>query len=163
MDDPRELFMHELGDILFAERVLVKTLPKLAEEASDSTLKTAFESHLTETKKHVANVEAVFETLGETAKAERCPAIEGLKTEHDEFLSKHDPSPEILDLFLTGAGARTEHYEIAAYTGLVTMADALGERDAAKLLRSNLEQEEAALRKLSTISETLSGRTAAKA
>ena len=66
-------------------------------------------------------------------------------------------------MFLTGAGARTEHYEIAAYTGLVTMADALGEKDAAKLLRTNLEQETAALDKLTTISKTLSRKVPATA
>ncbi len=138
MKEPRELFMHELGDILYAERTLVKTLPKLAEEATDKSLATAFQDHLTETKQHVANVEAAFEAIGEKPKAEKCPGIEGLKTEHDEFVKDESPSPDVMDMFLTGAGARTEHYEIAAYTGLVTMADALGEKDAAKLLRTNL-------------------------
>ena len=66
-------------------------------------------------------------------------------------------------MFLTGAGARTEHYEIAAYTGLVVMADALGEKDAAKLLRTNLEQETAALDKLTTIGRTLSRKVPATA
>ena len=84
MKEPRELFMHELGDILYAERMLVKTLPKLAEEATDTSLATAFKDHLTETKQHVANVEAAFEAIGEKPKAEKCPGIEGLKTEHDE-------------------------------------------------------------------------------
>ena len=124
-----------------------------ARRGSDpQSLATAFEDHLTETKQHVANVEAAFEAIGEKPKAEKCPGIEGLKTEHDEFVKDEDPSSDVLDMFLTGAGARTEHYEIAAYTGLVTMADALGEKDAAKLLRANLEQETAALDKLTTIS-----------
>ena len=139
MKEPRELFMHELGDILYAERTLVKTLPKLAEEATDKSLATAFQDHLTETKQHVANVEAAFEAI-RGAEAEKCPGIEGLKTEHDEFVKDEDPSSDVMDMFLTGAGARTEHYEIAAYTGLVVMADALGEKDAAKLLRTNLQQ-----------------------
>jgi ferritin-like metal-binding protein YciE len=151
MDDPRELFIHELGDVLYAERVLVKTLPKLIDEATDTDLKSAFERHLSETETHVENVEAAFESIGEKAKAEKCPGIEGLKTEHDEFVSKEKPSSDVLDMFLTGAGARTEHYEIAAYTGLVTMAEALGEAKAAELLQSNLEQEQAALKKLTTI------------
>jgi ferritin-like metal-binding protein YciE len=163
MKEPRELFMHELGDILYAERTLVKTLPKLAEEATDKSLATAFEDHLTQTKQHVANVEAAFEAIGEKPKAEKCPGIDGLKTEHDEFVKDEDPSPDVLDMFLTGAGARTEHYEIAAYTGLVTMADALGEKDAAKLLRANLEQETAALDKLTTISKTLGRKVPASA
>ena len=81
-------------------------------------------SHLGETEQHVANVEKAFELVGETAKAEKCPGIEGIKKEHDEFLTKEQPSTKVLDMFLTGAAARTEHYEIAAYTGLITMAEA---------------------------------------
>ena len=118
MNDPRELFLHELGDVLYAERTLVKTLPKLQDEASDDELAEGFGEHLEETRQHVKNLEQAFEALGEPAKAEKCPAIEGIKKEHDEFVSNESPSPEVLDAFLTGAGARTEHYEIAAYEGL---------------------------------------------
>jgi ferritin-like metal-binding protein YciE len=107
----------------------VKTLPKLAREASDSTLASAIQKHLAETKQHVTNVEAAFESIGEKPKAEKCPGIEGLKKEHDEFVTGEKPSDDVLDMFLTGAAARTEHYEIAAYTGLITMAGALGETD----------------------------------
>jgi ferritin-like metal-binding protein YciE len=163
MDTPRELFVHELGDVLYAERALVKTLPKLAKEASDATLAGAIEKHLAETEQHVANVEAVFESIGEPAKAEKCAAIEGLKKEHDEFVTNESPSGEVLDMFLTGAAARTEHYEIAAYTGLITMADALGESEAVTLLRKNLKQEQAALEKVSTIAEKLAGKTPSRA
>jgi len=157
LSDPRALFVHELGDVLYAENTLVKTLPKLAQEASDEELRAGFEQHLDETKQQVENLERVFESLGEQAKAERCPGIEGIKTEHDVFMSESDPSPEIRDMFLTGAGARTEHYEIAAYSGLVTMAEALGERECATLLQENLHQEEQALAKLETISKRLAG------
>jgi ferritin-like metal-binding protein YciE len=99
----------------------------------------------------VGGVGSSLGSMGKSPKAEKCPGIEGLKTEHDEFVSKEKPSSDVLDMFLTGAGARTEHYEIAAYTGLVTMAEALGEAKAAELLQSNLEQEQAALKKLTTI------------
>jgi ferritin-like metal-binding protein YciE len=163
MEDPRELFLHELGDILYAERTLVKALPKLAQEATDSTLAEAIKHHLAETEKHVGNVEKVFELVGETAKAEKCPGIDGIKKEHDEFVSKEQPSSDLLDMFLTGAAARTEHYEIAAYTGLITMADALGETEASKLLGENLKQEEAALKKVTSISEKLAGKIPAHA
>ncbi len=155
MQDPRELFMHELGDILYAERTLVKTLPKLQDEASDDELASGFEAHLEETKQHVKNVEAAFEKLGETAKAEKCPGIDGIKKEHDEFVSNESPSQEILDAFLTGAAARAEHYEIAAYEGLVTMAEAMGETEVAELLGKNLEQEKKALAKVQTIGKRL--------
>ena len=155
MQDPRELFMHELGDILYAERTLVKALPKLQEEASDQELAAGFELHLEETRQHVRNIEAAFEVLGEEPKAEKCPGIDGIKKEHDEFVTNESPSQEVLDSFLTGAAARTEHYEIAAYEGLVTMAEAMGETEIVGLLGKNLEQERNALEKVQTIGKRL--------
>ena len=155
MSTPRELFLHELGDILYAEKVLVKTLPKLANEATDLKLRSGFDGHLEETKQHVINLERIFATLGEKPKAEKCPGIDGIKAEHDEFISAEEPTPEIRDMFLTGAGARAEHYEIAAYSGLVTMAKALGETDCVDLLKENRAQEEEALGKLEKISKRL--------
>jgi ferritin-like metal-binding protein YciE len=161
MSDPRDLFMHELGDVLYAEKTLVKALPKLQEEASDDELAKGFGDHLEETRQHVKNLEQAFETLGEPAKAEKCPGIEGIKKEHDEFVSNESPSQDVLDAFLTGAGARTEHYEIAAYEGLVTMAEAMGEDEVAQLLNENLAQEKQALRKLQTIGKRLAKQGAA--
>ena len=116
MTDARELFLHELGDILYAENMLVKTLPKMAEEATDDELRTGFTEHLEQTRAQVDRIKKSFASLGEKASAEQCPGIEGIIEEHDEFMKENDPSAEICDLFLTGAGARTEHYEIAAYS-----------------------------------------------
>jgi ferritin-like metal-binding protein YciE len=155
MTDPRDLFVHELGDLLYAENVLVKALPKLAEEATDAELRQGFEAHLAETRQHVANLEQVFEKIGQKAKAEKCPAIDGIKTEHDEFMKEEKPSPQVCDLFLTGAGARAEHYEIAAYTGLIGMAQSMGENEAVPLLQHNLKQEQAALAKLETAAKRM--------
>jgi len=155
MSDPRELFLHELGDVLYAEQTLVKALPKLKQEATDKELATGFGDHLKETVQHVENLKLAFKELGEPAKAEKCPGIEGIKKEHDEFVANESPSPKVLDAFLTGAGARTEHYEIAAYEGLITMADAMGEKKVAALLNKNLEQEKTALTKMKTIGKRL--------
>jgi ferritin-like metal-binding protein YciE len=155
MKDPRALFLHELGDVLYAERTLVKTLPKLQEEASDEELAVGFEEHLDQTRQHVKNVEQAFESLGEKPTAEKCPGIEGIKKEHDDFVANESPSQDVLNAFLTGAGARTEHYEIAAYEGLVTMAEAMGETEVVELLTENLEQEKTALEKLNTIGKRL--------
>ena len=163
MKDPRELFLHELGDVLYAEQTLVKTLPKLQEEASDDELAEGFGTHLEETRQHVKNLEQAFEALGEPAKAEKCPGIEGIKKEHDEFVSNESPSADVLNAFLTGAGARTEHYEIAAYEGLITMAEAMGEDEVARLLNENLAQEQNALRKIQTIGKRLAQQGAATA
>jgi len=163
MNDPRELFLHELGDVLYAEQTLVKTLPKLQEEESDDELAEGFGTHLEETRQHVKNLEQAFAALGEPAKAEKCPGIEGIKKEHDEFVSNESPSADVLNAFLTGAGARTEHYEIAAYEGLITMAEAMGEDEVARLLNENLAQEQNALRKIQAIGKRLAQQGAATA
>lgn len=152
---PEQLFIHELQDMYYAEKALTKTLPKLAEEATDRELSRAFAAHLKETEKHVTNLERVFRQIGEKAEAHPCPGIEGIKKEHDDFMSENDPSAEIVDSFLTGAAARAEHYEIAGYTGLVNQARALGQRESVELLQENLRQEKEALKKVETISKRL--------
>jgi ferritin-like metal-binding protein YciE len=155
LSEPRELFLSELADLYYAEKALEKVLPKLVSEASDRMLKQGFEQHLEQTRQHSTNLEAVFDALGERPKAEACPGIEGIKQEHDKFISEHDTTPHIRDLFLTGAAARAEHYEIAAYTGLVTMSRSLGDTKVTKLLQSNLDDEKEALRKVEAISKRL--------
>lgn len=151
MTSPRELFLHELGDVYYAENQIVKKLPKMIREASDSELAQGLENHLAETKQHVANLERVFSEMGEQAKGERCPGIEGIAEEHELFMSEHDPSPELRDMFLTGAAARVEHYEIAAYNSLIEMAKGLGENASADLLKQNLAQEEHALQTVESV------------
>jgi ferritin-like metal-binding protein YciE len=152
---PQQLFKHELQDMYYAEKTLATTLPKLAQEASDAELTRAFTAHQKETESHVANLEKVFKHLGESAQAHQCPGIDGIKKEHDDFMKENEPSAKMRDAFLTGAAARAEHYEIAAYTGLVNQARALGEREAVELLQQNLKQEKEALKKVETISKRL--------
>ena len=152
---PEQLFEHELQDLYYAEKTLTKVLPRLADEASDSELSRAFTSHLKQTEKHVSNLEKVFKAIGKSPQAHPCPGIEGIKKEHDDFMRESSPSSEMLDAFLTGAASRTEHYEIAAYTGLVSQARALKQREAVDLLQENLKQEKEALKKVETISKRL--------
>ena len=154
---PKELFVHELKDMYYAEKTLTKVLPKLADEASDRELTQAFTSHLRETEKQVANLEKVFRNLGQQPQAEQCPGIDGIKKEHDDFMQEQrgNGSSDLIDTFLTGAASRTEHYEIAAYTGLVSMARALGEKESVELLQENLRQEKDALKKVETISKRI--------
>ena len=151
----KELFKHGLQDMYYAEKALATTLPKLAEEASDSELTRAFTAHQKQTEKHVANLEKVFEQLGQTAEAHPCPGIDGIKKEHDDFMRENQPTATMRDAFLTGAAARAEHYEIAAYTDLVNQARAHGERDIVELLQQNLRQEKDALKKVDTISKRI--------
>ncbi len=155
MTTPKQLFEHELKDIYYAEKMIVQMLPTLAREATSNDLTKAFEHHLKETRGHIDNLEQVFSELGKRAQGEQCPGIEGIKREHDEFMQEESPVSTVRDMFLTGAAARTEHYEIAAYTGLVAKARALGETEAAKLLNENLKQEKETLKKVETISKDL--------
>jgi ferritin-like metal-binding protein YciE len=155
MNDPRELFIHELQDVYYAENALVKALPEMISEASDKELSKGLDKHLTETRQQVKNLEKVFRALGETAQGEKCPGIEGIKAEHDAFMQKERPSASIRDMFLTGAAARAEHYEIAAYNGLISMARGLGERECVGLLDENLKQEKAALQLVESIGKRM--------
>ena len=146
MTDPRELLVHELGDLLYAENLLIKALPKMAEEARDPALRQQISEHLDETRGQADRLKKAFASLGERPAPERCPGMEGILAEHADFVQENAPSPEVRDLFLTGAGARVEHYEIAAYSGLITMARALGERECVDLLSESLREEKETLR-----------------
>src|SRR5262245_13317495 len=123
---PLELFVHELGDILYVEQKLVsEVLPKLIGEVEDEEFRSALEEHLEQTKGHVANVERVFTLIGEEAEVEPCLGFEGLKKEHQQLME--ESSADLVDLIDLGAAARTENYEIAAYESLRRMAKAMGE------------------------------------
>lgn len=155
ISNPKDLFLHELGDILYVERKLAeKVLPKLIDEVSDDEFKSGLENHLKETRQHVTNVEQVFKIFGEKPHAEECVGFEGLKKEHDELLEKS--SDALIDHIDLGAAARTENYEIAAYEGLRRMAKAFGEDEAVTLLDTNLKQEKEALREVEKIATRLS-------
>jgi ferritin-like metal-binding protein YciE len=152
---PKELFLHELGDILYVERKLAdEVLPKLIGEVTDEEFKSGLENHLEQTRQHVTNVEEVFEIFGEEPHAEECIGFEGLKKEHDELIEKSSSS--LVDHIDLGAAARTENYEIAAYEGLRRMAKAFGEEDAVTLLDTNLKQEKEALREVEKVATRMS-------
>jgi len=161
IQNPRDLFLHELGDILYVERSLVEeALPKLIGQVKDTEFKAGLEAHLTQTQKHVSNVEKVFEILGETPHEEECIAFEGLKKEHEEMTKESASS--LIDLVDLGAAARTENYEIAAYEGLRRMAKALGENEAVELLDANLAQEKETLREVEKIATRISNESFAE-
>jgi len=158
---PRDLFLHELGDILYVEEKLEQeVLPKLMEEVTDDELRKGFEKHLRETRGHVENVEQVFEKLGEEPQAEECVGFEGLKKEHDQLVE--ESAAELIDLVDAGAAARTEHYEIAAYETLIGMARALGEKDVVPLLESNLKEEKETLREVESVGKRIAKERAAE-
>jgi ferritin-like metal-binding protein YciE len=160
--NPKELFLHELGDILYVERKLAdETLPALIGEVTDDEFRTGLENHLEQTRQHVTNVEDVFEIFGEEPHSEPCLGFEGLKKEHAELTEK--TSSSLIDHVDLGAAARTENYEIAAYEGLRRMAKALGEEKAVNLLDENLAQEKEALREVEKIATRLSNEAVSEA
>ena len=136
-----ELLMHDLGDILFAEKTILKALPKMIREVSGAEMRSRLEQHLEETQQQVRNVEQAFEALGERPKAQKCPGILGIIKEHDEFKQEEEPSKPIMEAFDLGAGLRVEHYEIAAYRSAIAVAQNLGLEQVVGLLQENLDQE----------------------
>src|SRR5205823_2341097 len=151
---PRELFLHELGDLLYVERKLVEeVLPRLIAELDDSELRKGLKRHHAQTRRHATNLEKTFKALGEQPEAEKCLGFDGLKQEHDALA--RETSSALDDLVDCGAAARTEHYEIAAYTGLIAMARSLGERDVVRLLQQNLSEEREALREIEKVTRRL--------
>jgi ferritin-like metal-binding protein YciE len=155
---PRDLFLHELGDILYVEQKLTEeVLPKLIQEVQDPDFRKGLERHLDQTRGHITNLEQIFDSMGEQSETEKCLGFEGLKAEHDEMTS--EVSESLIDLVDAGAAARTEHYEIAAYNGLIEMARALGESEAVSLLEENLKEEREALREVESVAKKLRDET----
>ncbi|MBN8850370.1 MAG: rubrerythrin family protein [Sphingobacteriales bacterium 50-39] len=149
----QEFFVEQLQDIYWAEQKLVKTLPKLEEAASSGELKQAFNSHLQETKNHVSRLEKIFEMVGEPAEAKKCHAIAGIADEGEEIIDQTEENTAQRDVGLIFAGQKAEHYEIATYGGLVTLARTLGYGDAAEILSVTLSEEKNADSKLTSIAE----------
>lgn len=139
MDD---LFVHQLQDIYYAEKQLVKAIPKLADKASDPQLKQGFLSHLDQTKGHVTRLEQVFQMHGVEPKAVACPAIDGIIKEADDVAGEVEDK-EVLDAALINAAQAAEHYEITRYGTLVAWAKRLGRNDCAAVLQKTLDEEKA--------------------
>lgn len=149
MDD---LFVHTLRDVYYAEKQILKNLPKMIDKASDPGLQRAFESHMAETEGHVSRIEEVFRMHGVDAKAVNCPAIDGILKEADEVAGEVDDA-RVLDAALIAAAQAVEHYEITRYGTLVAWAEELGRKDCASVLRQTLDEEKAADEKLTALAD----------
>jgi ferritin-like metal-binding protein YciE len=140
MESLRELFVEQLRDIYDAESQLVKALPKMAKAASNDELRTAFEHHLEQTREHVDRLETIFGNLEEDAEGESCKGMAGLVAEGKEAIES-DADDAVKDAWLIAAAQRVEHYEIAAYGTVKSMASLLDEEEAAGLLEETLNEE----------------------
>jgi len=147
-----DLFVHQLQDIYYAEKQLVKALPKMAGKATDKQLKEGFLTHLEETKVHVQRLEDVFKMIGAEVKAVDCPAIDGIIEEADEVAGEV-ADKSVLDAALINAGQAAEHYEIVRYGSLIAWARQLGRTDCASILQKTLDEERMTDKKLTSLAE----------
>ena len=155
-----QLFLHGLQDIYYAEKKIVKALPKMIEKAGSEDLREGFETHLEETRGQIDRLERVFELCDETPRAVDCPAIDGIIEEAEE-VSGEVEDDRVMDAALAAAAQAVEHYEIARYGTLVAWARALGKDECAGLLEETLEEEKATEAKLTKLAESHLNRRAA--
>lgn len=146
------LFYDGLKDIYYAERKILKALPKMARGAQSEELRAAFQTHKDETEVHVERLQKVFEILGKRAQGKTCPAIDGIVEEGEEILDEFKGAPAI-DAGLVASAQAVEHYEMARYGTLKSWALALGMKDAAALLDETLREETKTDELLTSLSE----------
>jgi ferritin-like metal-binding protein YciE len=148
-----DLFVAQIQDLYDAETRLTKALPKMAEAASNKKLKSAFQEHLRETEQHVTRLEKIFGMMELTPERETCEAMKGLIAEGEEVI-KAEGDASVKDAALIAAAQRVEHYEIAGYGTVRTLAEQLGQKEAARLLQQTLDEEGACDKKLTQIAES---------
>lgn len=155
VETPQDLFEYQLEDMYNAEKQLVDALDEAAGESGDEELERGFEEHRRETERHVERLEEVFEALGRLPDERTSPVMEGLADARAEF-DDAAGSQDVTDLFLLGAGIKTERFEISGYEGLLELAEEfdMGEEVTGPLER-NLEEERETLE---TLEEKSQGR-----
>jgi ferritin-like metal-binding protein YciE len=159
MKTMNDLFLHLLKDIYYAEKQILKALPKMEKAAETPQLKQALEHHRTETEGQVERLEQVFGEIDKPARGEKCEAIMGIIAEGEDVIKKGEA--EVIDAGLIAAAQAVEHYEIARYGTLISWAEQLGLTNSVALLKKTLEEEKAADKKLTQIAEATANRRAA--
>ena len=157
-----DLFLTTLKDVYYAEKAILRALPKMAKAAEFGDLKEAFVKHRDETAGHVERLEQIFDKLGKKASGKTCEAIKGIIEEGEEIMDDFEDS-DALDAGLIAAGQAVEHYEISRYGTLRTWAQQLGMRDAAKLLDQTLAEEKKTDELLTQLAEARANPKADKA
>lgn len=155
----KDLFLDQLADMYDAEKRIVKALPRLAEAATDSDLRDAFQSHTEETEGHITMLEEIFSTFDLEPRAKTCDATVGLLREAEALAAEFRGSPA-LNAALISAAQKVEHYEIASYGCLYEWAELLDNTDAADLLEDILAEEKEADEKLTEIARSRSNEEA---
>jgi ferritin-like metal-binding protein YciE len=152
MQTGHELFVHGLNDMMDTEHQLVDALEELASDSSRADLTKAFEQHRKETEGQIERLQQCFQLLGEESEETECHGIRGLIAEKKAF-SEENPSEDLTDIFNVGAAIKAESYEICEYESLIDMAREMKHTKVAQLLRQNLKEEKATLKKMEAFSE----------
>ena len=159
---PQEFFVYELCEMLTAEQTIAEALTELQGAAQNPELRQGFEQHERETRQHVENLRQAIQQMGGQPQRVTCNASEGLRQDF-AAIQRQQPAPEILEMAATSAAMKTEHLEIAAYTGLVTKAQLMGRQEVAQLLQQNLRQEQAQAQRLESMAPRLGQQALASA
>ncbi len=146
-------FEDALKDIYWAEKHLTKALPKMKKAATTEELQSAIDEHLVQTREHVSRLEQVFEIINKKPRAKKCEAMEGLTKEGDSIVEETEDNSLTRDVGIIMAAQKVEHYEIATYGGLVSLAETMGLTEAATILSQTLEEEKETDVKLTAIAE----------
>jgi ferritin-like metal-binding protein YciE len=149
----QKLFVDELKDIYWAEKHLLKALPKMAKASTSNKLRQAFTDHLAATQGHVSRLEKAFGLLGEKVQAKKCEAMAGLTKEGEGIIEDTEKNTLTRDVGLIMAAQKVEHYEIATYGSLAQLAKTLGKNDVADLMIQTLNEEKEADELLTGIAE----------
>ncbi|WP_416065195.1 ferritin-like domain-containing protein [Rhizobium sp. ZK1] len=157
-----DLFYDTLKDIYFAERQILRALPKMARAAQSTELKAGFEKHREETEGHVERLQQVFEIIGKRAQGKTCEAIQGIIAEGEEIMEEFKGTSAV-DAGLISAAQAVEHYEIARYGTLKTWAQTLGFKDAVMLLDQTLQEEGKTDQLLTKLATTAANQKASRA
>ena len=137
----QELFLDSVKDIYWAEKSLTKVLPKMSKAATSPELQQAFTEHLRVTEGQVTRLEQVFELLGKKAAGVKCDAMVGLTKEAETMIQETKKGSKTRDVALIMAAQKVEHYEIASYGSMATLAAQMGLSEAKELLGQTLQEE----------------------
>lgn len=154
LETPRDLFLHELSDLVSAEHIFFKVLGEMAELSENKDAQKAYSDHQKETQGHIDRLMKAFEIMGEQPEQITCEAADGLRKEH-ESLKEEKPEGVVKELGLALGAGKSEHYEIASYRMLAQVAGAMGENEVADLLKETLAEEEEAEKKARELARSL--------
>ena len=154
---PADLFVHELATTYDAEQRNLQMLNQTAGMEQNAQVKQALEQHREETQQQIQNLEQAFQALGIPPQRIPCYAVEGLHQDHQQFAQQSVPA-NLMTIYHLGATAKTEHYEVATYQGLIEQAKRMGQPGVARLLQENLRHEQEMARRVEQMEQQLGQR-----